>query len=216
MSCGIALYVGGVVKDPKGLFYSSPEQLAEKGVTTRMRHDVLDVDVKAQTIKVKNMDSNETFTDSFDKLIVTTGSWPIQPKIEGYELDNILLSKNWDHSNTIIERAKDAQNIVVVGAGYIGVELVEAFQEHGKNVTLVDAQDRILSKYLDKEFTDKAEKTMADKGIKLALGECVEKFEGQDGKVKRSIRQMASTMQTLLSCALASDQIQTFLKAKLI
>ena len=185
LSCGIALYVGGVVKDPKGLFYSSPEQLAEKGVTTRMRHDVLDVNVEAQTIKVKNLESGEELTDTFDKLIVTTGSWPIQPKIDGYELDNILLSKNWDHSNTIIEKAKDAQNIVVVGAGYIGVELVEAFQEHGKNVTLVDAQERILSKYLDKEFTDLAEKTMQDKGIKLALGECVEKFEGKDGKVTK-------------------------------
>ncbi len=185
LSCGIALYVGGVIKDPQGLFYSSPEQLAALGVTTKMEHDVLDINVNEKNIKVKDLKSGEEFTDTFDKLVVTTGSWPIQPKIEGYELDNILLSKNWNHSNVIIERAKNAQNIVVVGAGYIGVELVEAFQEQGKNVTLIDAEDRILSKYLDKEFTDIAEKTMEDKGIKLALGEMVQKFEGKDGKVAK-------------------------------
>lgn len=185
LSCGIALYVGGVIKDPQGLFYSSPEQLAELGVTTKMEHDVLEINTKEKSIKVENLKTGEAFTDTFDKLVVTTGSWPIQPKIEGHELENILLSKNWNHSNTIIEKAKDAENIVVVGAGYIGVELVEAFQEQGKKVTLIDAEDRILSKYLDREFTDLAEATMKEKGIKLALGELVQKFEGENGKVKK-------------------------------
>ena len=127
LSCGIALYVGGVVKDPQGLFYSSPEALAELGVKTKMSHDVLDIDFDAKKLKVKDLNSNEEFEDAFDKLIITSGSWPIVPKIEGIDLDNILLSKNFYHSNTIIEKAKEAGKIVVVGAGYIGVELVEAF-----------------------------------------------------------------------------------------
>ena len=187
LSCGIALYVGGIVKDPKGLFYSSPEQLASLGVTTKMCHDVLETNLEEKKLKVKNLKTNEEFEDSFDKLIITTGSWPIVPKIEGINLENILLSKNFYHSNTIIEKAKNAKNIVVVGAGYIGVELVEAFQTNGKNVTLIDAEERILSKYLDKEFTETAEKAFRDHFIKLSLGELVTKFEGTDGKVSKVV-----------------------------
>lgn len=187
LSCGIALYVGGVVKDPQGLFYSSPEALAELGVKTKMSHDVLDIDVDNKILKVKDLTSGEEFEDNFDKLIITTGSWPIVPNIEGIDLDNILLSKNYAHSNTIIEKAKSANRIVVVGAGYIGVELVEAFEMNGKEVTLIDGMDRILSKYLDKEFTDTAEDEFRNHGIKLALGETVSKFEGKDGKVTKVI-----------------------------
>lgn len=187
LSCGIALYVGGIVKDPQGLFYSSPEKLSELGVTTKMSHDVQDIDMDNKKIKVVNLKTNEEIEDTFDKLIITTGSWPIVPNIEGINLDNILLSKNYTHSNTIIEKSKSAKNIVVVGAGYIGVELVEAFEMKGKNVTLIDSLDRMLSKYLDKEYTDITEKALTDKGIKLALGETVSKFEGIDGKINKVI-----------------------------
>lgn len=179
LSCGIALYVGGMVKDPQGLFYSSPQQLAELGVNTKMRHEVVSVDTAAKTLRARNLESGEELEDTFDKLIVTTGSWPVVPKFEGIELDNILLSKNFNHSNTIIEKSKQANHIVVVGAGYIGVELVEAFQLNGKQVTLIDAEDRILSKYLDAEYTDKIEKSLQGHGITLALGEKVVRFEGE-------------------------------------
>ncbi|MNI19293.1 NADH oxidase [compost metagenome] len=179
LSCGIALYVGGMVKDPQGLFYSSPQQLAELGVNTKMRHEVVSVDTAGKTLRARNLENGEVLEDSFDKLIVTTGSWPVVPKFEGIELDNILLSKNFNHSNTIIEKSKQANHIVVVGAGYIGVELVEAFQLNGKQVTLIDAEDRILSKYLDAEYTDKIEKSLQDHGITLALGEKVVRFEGE-------------------------------------
>ncbi|GAA0178757.1 NADH oxidase [Clostridium sediminicola] len=187
LSCGIALYVGGVIKDPNGLFYSSPKALAELGVKTKMLHDVVKIDIDDKKLLVKNLETNEEFQDTFDKLIITTGSWPIQPNIKGSELSNILLSKNFNHSNTIIEKAKNAKNIVVIGAGYIGVELAEAFNMNGKNVTLIDAFDRILSKYLDKEFTDMAEKAFEDEGIKLALGEKVVEFKGYQDKVNKVI-----------------------------
>jgi NADPH-dependent 2,4-dienoyl-CoA reductase/sulfur reductase-like enzyme len=192
LSCGIALYVGGVVKDPAGLFYSSPEKLAELGVKTKMSHEVLKADLEAKRLRVKNLTTGEEFEEEFDKIIITTGSWPIIPKIEGTELENILLSKNFYHSNTIIEKANQAKNIVVVGAGYIGVELVEAFQVNGKKVTLIDSIDRIMSKYLDKEFTEIAEKEFSKHGVKLALGETVESFEGEAGKVTKVVTDKGS------------------------
>ncbi len=184
LSCGIALYVGDVVKDAAGLFYSSPEALKELNINTFMEHEVLELDSKNKKLSVKNLKTEETFEDNYDKLIVTTGSWPIVPPFEGLELENILLCKNYNHANKIIEKAKDAQKIAVIGAGYIGVELVEAFEMSGKEVTVIDAMPRIMSKYLDKEFTDIAEKAFADRGVKLALDQKVQSFKGENGKVK--------------------------------
>ncbi|WP_028589783.1 FAD-dependent oxidoreductase [Paenibacillus massiliensis] len=187
LSCGIALYVGGVVKDPEGLFYSSPQQLAELGVVTKMLHEVTEVDTQGKRLKARDLTTGQELEDTYDKLIVTTGSWPIIPKLEGIKLDNILLSKNYNHSNTIIEKAKDAKRITVVGAGYIGIELVEAFQMNGKEVTLIDSMDRILNKYLDSDYTDRIEASLEEHGIKLALGQTVTRFEGEQGKVSKVI-----------------------------
>lgn len=188
LSCGIALYVGGVVSDPKGLFYSSPEELKSLGVNTKMKHDVKNVDIKGRKLTVENLETGEVFDETFDKLIITSGSWPIIPRnIEGIDLENVLLCKNYNHANEIIERSKSVKRVVVVGAGYIGVELVEAFRDNGKEVILVDAEDRILSKYFDKEFTDVAEESFREKGIVLATGEKVVKIEGVNGKVSKII-----------------------------
>ncbi|RRD40947.1 NADH oxidase [Leptotrichia sp. OH3620_COT-345] len=187
LSCGIALYVGGVVKDPQGLFYCSPEKLKELNVDTRMKHDVKSVDIKGKKVHVVNLETGIEFDETFDKLIITSGSWPIIPPIEGIDLNNILLSKNFNHSNEIIERGKNAKKIVVVGAGYIGVELVEAFRDNGKEVVLVDAEERILSKYFDKDYTDIAEESFKNHGIVIATGEKVVKFEGKDGNVTKVI-----------------------------
>jgi len=188
LSCGIALYVGGVVSDPKGLFYSSPEELKSLGVNTKMKHDVKNVDIKEKKLTVENLETGEVFNETFDKLIITSGSWPIIPRnIEGIDLENVLLCKNYNHANEIIERSKSVKRVVVVGAGYIGVELVEAFRDNGKEVILVDAEDRILSKYFDKEFTDVAEESFREKGIVLATREKVVKIEGTNGKVSKII-----------------------------
>lgn len=187
LSCGIALNVGGVIEDTNSLFYNSPENLAKLGVKTNMKHEVLDIDFENKTLSVKNLSTDEVFEDNYDKLVLTLGSWPIVPKFEGGELENIVLCKNHDHARTIIEKSKEANNVIVIGAGYIGVELVEAFEMQGKKVTLIDAEDRIMSKYLDKEFTDIAEKEFKEKGVKLVLGEKVSKFEGKNGKVARVV-----------------------------
>ncbi|KAB2328908.1 FAD-dependent oxidoreductase [Bacillus mesophilum] len=183
LSCGIALHVSGVVKDPNGLFYSSPEELTELGVKMLMEHEVVDINVEEKKITARNLTEDKDVTDTFDKLVMTTGSWPVIPKIEGINMENVLLCKNFHHANTIIEKAKDAQNIVVVGAGYIGIELVEAFEMSGKNVTLIDGETRILSKYLDESFTEIVEKDFTDRGVQLALGETVNRFIGENGKV---------------------------------
>jgi NADPH-dependent 2,4-dienoyl-CoA reductase/sulfur reductase-like enzyme len=179
LSCGLALYVGGVVEDPQGLFYSSPEQLRNLGITMKMQHAVQEIDTACKQIKALNLVTGEEVNDSYDKLVMSTGSWPIIPPIDGIKLDNVLLAKNFNQANTIIEKSRDAKHVTIVGAGYIGVELVEAFQQAGKKVTLIDGVDRILNKYLDQEFTDQVEQEFIDRGVELRLGETVTRFEGE-------------------------------------
>ncbi len=186
LSCGIALSVGGVVTEPEKLFYNSPENLASMGVKTNMNHEVTDIDFDNKKIKVRILESGEEFEDDFDKLILTFGSWPVVPKFEGGDLGNILLCKNYDHAKDIITKSQDAKKVVVIGAGYIGVELVEAFEMKGKDVTLIDTAERIMPKYLDKEFTDIAEDEFRSHGIKLVLGERVQKFDG-NGMVSKVV-----------------------------
>lgn len=176
LSCGIALYVGGIVKDVNGLFYSSPEELRQLGANVFMEYNVQAIDYDKKTVTVKNLSTNEISVDSFDKLVLSTGSWPIIPRIPGISSSNVLLSKNFNQANEIIEQAKHAQKIVVVGAGYIGVELAEAFELLGKEVVLIDGEERIMPKYLDEEFTYHAQKVFTDNGVKLALGEKVDSF----------------------------------------
>ena len=151
-----------------------------------MQHEVLNIDFKNKKLSVKNLLTNEVFEDNYDKLVLTLGSWPIVPKFEGGNLDNIVLCKNYNHALDIIERSKNAKNVVVIGAGYIGVELAEAFEMQGKNTTLIDAEDRIMAKYLDKEFTDIAENEFKNKGVNLVLGQKVQRFEG-DSSVSKVI-----------------------------
>lgn len=187
LSCGIALYVGGVVEDAQGLFYSSPGELEKMGAAMKMRHAVTAIGSKAKTLTAQNLETGEEVVDTYDKLIMTTGSWPIIPPIEGINLENIVLSKNYQHANTIIDKAKESKKITVVGAGYIGIELVEAFESYGKEVTLIDSEDRVLSKYLDAEYTEVVETEFENRGVTLALGETVKQFKGENGKVTKVV-----------------------------
>lgn len=180
LSCGIALYVGGVVNDAAGLFYASVEQFEKNGVQMHMQHEVINCDVNTKKLEAKDLNTGKTSTHTFDKIIVTIGSWPITPPIPGADLNNVVLCKNYDHAKEIIRRAESTKKVVVVGAGYIGVELVEAFEENDKNVTLIDSEDRILNRYLDEKFTTPVENSFKEKGVNLALGQTVSAFEGND------------------------------------
>ncbi len=185
LSCGIALYIGEVVNKAEELFYSNPQELKDLGANVNMEHNVLDINIEDKIVSVEDMLTGKTFTESYDKLVLTTGSWPIEPPITGVDSENILLCKNYNQALEIFERKQDAEKVVIVGGGYIGIELVEAFAETGKDVTLIDGLDRILNKYLDPEFTDVLEQDLMDRGVKLALNQTVEKFEAdENGNVK--------------------------------
>ncbi|AUB31211.1 FAD-dependent oxidoreductase [Spiroplasma floricola] len=189
LGCGIALWVGGEVKDPNGLFYASPEILAGENINVKMEHKWVGIDAKKKTVRVKNMKTGEEFDDNYDKLVIASGTWPIFPPIEGIDLEGIQICKNYHHAKVIkaANENKAIKKVAVVGAGYIGVELVDAFVKSGKEVSLIDIADRIMPVYYDSEFTQLVETTIKEKGVNLALGQKVVKFEGKDGKVTKVV-----------------------------
>ncbi|WGI36738.1 FAD-dependent oxidoreductase [Mesomycoplasma lagogenitalium] len=189
LGCGIALWVGGEFDTPDGLFYSSIEELKNLGVDVKIAHEVVEINREEKYVLVKDLNTGETFKDTYDKLVYAGGTWPIVPAFENVDLENIIVSKIFAHAKEIKAKAVDPEikNVVVVGAGYIGIELVEAFHKYGKHVTLVDMQDRIIPNYFDPEFTSKVEESMKQHGIKLQLGERVQRFETEDGKTVSAV-----------------------------
>lgn len=180
LSCGIALWVGGHVSDPKRMFYSSPEALSKLGARMHMRTDVLEVNVADKTLKARDLESGEVSNYTFDKLFVTTGSKPVEPPIKGLkeclEGEQVVFAKNWGHGLEIKNRAKTAKEVAVIGAGYIGSELAEQFSEIGVHATLIDGLPRVLAKNFDEPICGEVAKAFEDHGVTLATDQFVQEF----------------------------------------
>lgn len=192
LGCGIALAVGGVVKNVEDLFYCDQLKLEDMGARVFMEHEVQSIDTTEQSLVVKDLKTGEEKKDSYDKLIYAAGSWPVDiPGIpeENANLENVMLCKLYQHAQELIKKADEPgiESVAVIGAGYIGIELAEAYCKKGKNVTLIDFDDRVIPRYFDKEFTSLLEKDMDKAGITLAMGERVVDFKGERGKVKTVI-----------------------------
>ena len=198
LGCGMALWIGKQIDGPEGLFYSDKEKLEAKGAKVYMESPVLSVDYDKK--EVTALVNGQKHVESYDKLIFATGSQPIIPPIKGVELvegnrefkatlENVQFVKLYQNSAEVIEKLKNNEGInrvAVVGAGYIGVELAEAFERLGKEVTLIDVADTCLAGYYDRELSDLMSKNLADHGIKLAYGQTVQAVEGE-GKVERIV-----------------------------
>lgn len=182
LSCGIALWAGNHVSDPKKMFYSSPAALEQAGATVHMHTDVTDVDVKAKTLEFRDLETGDTQTMAYDKLVVTTGSRPVIPPLPGIDSERVQLCKNWNDGVRIKERTQGVKEVIVIGAGYIGAELAEQFSTNGIHVTLIDAADRVLANNFDKVITDQVEDKYREHNVTLALGQQVTGFkETEDG-----------------------------------
>ena len=197
LGCGMALWIGEQIAGPEGLFYSNKEELESLGATVYLESPVTNIDYDAKTVTA--LVNGQEHVESFDKLLFATGSQPILPPIKGAEikedslefeatLENLQFVKLYQNSADVIEKLKnkDIKRVAVVGAGYIGVELAEAFQCKGKEVVLIDVVDTCLAGYYDRDLSDLMAKNLEDNGIKLAFGETVKEVAG-DGKVEKII-----------------------------
>lgn len=187
LGCGMALWIGKQIDGPEGLFYSSKEILEEKGAKIYMETMVDHIDYKKKVVYAKGKDGKE-YEESFDKVILATGSLPILPNIEGAKLKNVQQVKLYQNAQDVIEKLNDdtLKNIVVVGGGYIGVELAEAFERCGKQVTLVDCASTCLSAYYDETFTNLMNQNLSEHNITLAYNEKVVRLEGNE-KVEKVV-----------------------------
>ncbi|MCK5945767.1 MAG: FAD-dependent oxidoreductase [Mycoplasmataceae bacterium] len=217
LGCGIALWVGGEFKDPQGLFYASKDILEKDfKANVKMEHKVIEINDKEKYVIVKNLKTGEEFKDTFDKLVFAGGTWPIKVPVEGADLDNIVFSKLFKHAQVIHEKNNDksVKNVVVIGAGYIGMELVEAFHKAGKNVTLVDMSQKVIGRYFDDEFVLPLEATMKKDGINLQMGEKLMKFNGADGKVTSVVTDKGEYKADLVIMAVGFFPLTELLKGK--
>ena len=150
-----------------------------KGARIYMETPVDSIDYDRKCVYATGKDGTK-YEETYDKLILATGSVPIIPNVEGKDLDNVQMVKLYQNAQDVIEKLKDdtIQNVVVVGAGYIGVELAEAFKRCGKSVTVIDCVDTCLAGYYDPEFTDGMKKNLEKNGVHLAFGETVQKLLG--------------------------------------
>ena len=184
LGCGMALWIGGQISKPDGLFYSNKEKLESRGAKVNMNSKVERIDFDKKFV-CATLENGQKVEESYDKLILATGSLPIVPQIPGRDLENVQLVKLFQNAEEVIKKLEnpDIKTIAVVGAGYIGVELAEAFERHNKKVIVVDIANTSLSSYYDPEFSALMDKNLSDHGIKLAFGETVKEIKG-NGKVE--------------------------------
>ena len=182
LGCGMALWIGDQIQGGSdGLFYSSPEKLREKGAKVSINTQVDRIDFEKKIVYYSNAET-PAGEESYDKLILSTGSLPIIPNIKGKDLKNVQQVKLFQDAQAVIDKLTDdsLRHITVVGAGYIGVELAEAFERKGKKVTLVDIASECLSGYYDTEFTTLMTKNLEEHGIECKFGQEVVEILGED------------------------------------
>jgi NADPH-dependent 2,4-dienoyl-CoA reductase/sulfur reductase-like enzyme len=183
LGCGTALWVGKQIPDSGGLFYCSRDILAAKKAVVHMETEVRRIDFAAKRVYAADKSGKE-IEESYDKLILATGSLPIVPKIKGLDLPNVEYVKLFQDGQKINKLLDEPgiRSVAVIGAGYIGVEIAEAVRRRGKNALLFEAMDTCLSNYYDDWFSHDMDKVLADNGVVLHFSELVQEIKG-GGKV---------------------------------
>lgn len=184
LGCGMALWIGNQIAGAEGLFYSNKEILTGKGAKIYMETKVDCIDYANKKVCATDKDGNK-IEETYDKIILATGSLPITPRIEGMDLENVQFVKLYQNAAEVIEKLKDdsIKHVTVVGAGYIGVELAEAFKRNGREITMIDCADTCLSGYYDRDFTDLMTENLKQNGVQVVFNEMVSKIVG-NGKVE--------------------------------
>lgn len=228
LGCGMALWIGEQISGPEGLFYSDKDELEQLGAKVYMNSPVASIDYDKK--EVTALVDGEKHVETYDKLIFATGSQPIVPPIKGVSmkegslefeaaLDNVQFVKLYQNAEDVIEKLKDKaiSRVAVVGAGYIGVELAEAFQRKGKEVTLIDVAETCLAGYYDRDLSNLMAQNLEEHGIHLAFGESVKELVGQS-KVEKVITDKAEYPVDMVilavgfrpNTALAQDKVKLF------
>ncbi len=183
-NCGLPYYIGGEITDRDALLLQTPASLRDSlNLDVRTGHEALGIDRAEQVVTVVERATGRKYTEPYDRLVVATGATPLRPPLPGVDHPRILALRNipdMDAINAVL--AEGATAAVVVGGGYIGLEMVEALRHRGLTVTLVEALDQVMTA-LDPEMAQPLQDHLADHGVRLLLGTRAVGFADDAGRV---------------------------------
>jgi len=181
-NCGLPYYIGGVIEERDKLFVQTPEAFSTRfRVDVRTENEVIFIDRKRKTVTVRQS-SEDTYEESYDKLLISTGASPVRPPLPGIDLSGIFTLRNvadTDKIKSYIDSHAPRQ-AVVVGAGFIGLEMAENLHAQGAKVSIVEMGNQVMAP-VDFSMASLVHQHLMDKGVNLYLEQAVASFE-RDGK----------------------------------
>ena len=184
-NCGLPYYIGGVIQDPEELTLQTPESFFSRfRVAMRVRHEVTAIHPDRKTVSVTNLETGEEFEEGYDKLILSPGAKPTQPRLPGVGLDKLFTLRTVEDTFRIKAYISEnhPKSAVLAGGGFISLELAENLRELGMDVTIVQRPKQLMNPF-DADMASFIHSEMRRHGVKLALGHTVEGFEEKDGGV---------------------------------
>lgn len=178
-ACGMPYVLEGVIPSLSKLIARTPERMAQEGVTAHVQHEVIAVDHSARQVTVKNQATGELFTDSYDTLVFATGARAVRPPLPGVNLLGVHTLKTLADAAAIEARLKSAKRAVIVGGGYIGLEMAEALRQRGLSVTVVEMVPQLLANF-DPDMAALAQQELEAHGVEVRLNTQVLGFSGSD------------------------------------
>ncbi|WP_186429269.1 FAD-dependent oxidoreductase [Clostridium sp. BSD9I1] len=179
--CSLPYYIGGLVKERQYIVPRDSERFKEKyNVDVKIRHEVIAIDAENKNITVKNLDTGEEFKDNYDELVIATGASPFVPVKQWLQHENVFTLRNVVSADEIKEYIlkNNTKKALLVGAGAINLELCENLQEHGIEITVLEAQNQVMGP-LDEDIALKLEEYIKDKGVIVYTGEKLSSIEGE-------------------------------------
>ena len=177
-ACGLPYFIGNHFGDENEMISRTPEQFAKDGIEIKTLHEVIAIDPNLKKVTVKDIKNNNCFDDDYDKLLIAVGAIPIIPPLENRQLENIFTLRDMYDGLAIKKALNQNTNVVVIGAGYIGLEITESLVKLNKNVKLIQLDDRVLTDAFDPELTEIIEENLKQH-CDLHLQEQVQGFEGE-------------------------------------
>lgn len=187
-ACGQPYYLSGLIPKRESLIIRSPADFAEEGIDVRVNHRVTKLDTVNRTVTVHDRKQDNTDLVSYDRLIIATGARSIVPDVSGCQLDGVVTLRSFaelDRFSLTLERLQP-KNAVVVGSGYIGMEMTESLTELGMKVTLLGRNCQIFSR-LDAEMSKSIHDFLVAKQVNIIAGDSIAELIGQGGQVSEVI-----------------------------
>lgn len=177
-ACGIPYLVAGDVTDVSDLVARTPEQFREQRIDVRIRHEAMAVDLDAGVVEVRDHARDRTFNLGFDVLHIGTGASPIRPDLPGIDSPFVHGVQTLDDGAHLLDHARRqaCRNVVIVGGGYIGIEMAEAFIRWGASVTMIDSGQQVMGTF-DLDMAAPIADALRDKGVDLRLGVTAQGFD---------------------------------------